>query len=354
MRPITSLDVYRHFHAVATMSGAGTMMDGITAARPPAPGKPSAATSGPSAASLKATASGLSAAVRAARGDGELGSNALATGSRGTGGEARSVLLANPHFPWHGARRFWQSHLTVPGRLDVSGASLLGFPTVLIGHNRDLAWTHTVSTAATYGLYEVPLVPGDPTRYLVDGVPEPMRAHRVTVRVRAADGTEDYVERTLWETRYGPVIGTGPGGSPLPWTTRSAHVLRDANAATCVPSTAGSASAGPATPTAYAGSSPAPRACPGSTPLPPTAGAGPCTRTSRSYRTSPTTWPSAAPRRSASGCSPSAACPSSTEDAPTAPGAATPTPSNPDCSDPRGSPAWPATTTSSTPTTAPG
>lgn len=230
VRPITSLDVYRHFHAVATMSGAGTMMDGITGARPPAPGKPSAATSGPSAASLKATASGLSAAVRTARGDGELGSNALATGSRGTGGEARSVLLANPHFPWHGARRFWQSHLTVPGRLDVSGASLLGFPTVLIGHNRDLAWTHTVSTAATYGLYEVPLVPGDPTRYLVDGVPEPMRAHRVTVRVRAADGTEDTVERTLWETRYGPVIGAGPGGFPLPWTTRSAHVLRDANA----------------------------------------------------------------------------------------------------------------------------
>ncbi|MGX1123060.1 acyl-homoserine-lactone acylase [Streptomyces ambofaciens] len=230
VRPITPLDVYRHFHAVTTMSGSGTMMDGITGARPPAPGEPPAEASGPSAASLKATASGLSTAVRTARKDGELGSNALATGSRGTGGEARSVLLANPHFPWHGARRFWQSHLTLPGRLDVSGASLLGFPAVLIGHNHDLAWTHTVSTAATYGLYEVPLVPGDPTRYLVDGVPERMRAHRVTVRVRAADGTEDTVERTLWDTRYGPVIGSGPGGFPLPWTTRSAHVLRDANA----------------------------------------------------------------------------------------------------------------------------
>nr|ALV86871.1 Tlo25 [Streptomyces canus] len=230
VRAITPLDVYRHFHAVTTMSGSGTMMDGITGARPPAPGKPPAEASGPSAASVKATASGLSAAVRTARKDGELGSNALATGSRGTGGEARSVLLANPHFPWHGARRFWQSHLTLPGRLDVSGASLLGFPAVLIGHNHDLAWTHTVSTAATYGLYEVPLVPGDPTRYLVDGVPERMRAHRVAVRVRAADGTEDTVERTLWDTRYGPVIGSGPGGFPLPWTTRSAHVLRDANA----------------------------------------------------------------------------------------------------------------------------
>lgn len=230
VRPITALDVYRHFHAVATMSGAGTMMDGITAARPPTPGTPATAASGRPATSLEATASGLSAAVRTARGDGELGSNALATGSRGTGGDAHAVLLANPHFPWHGARRFWQSHLTIPGRLDVSGASLLGFPTVLIGHNHDLAWTHTVSTAATYGLYEVPLVPGDPTRYLVDGKPEPMRAHRVTVRVRAADGTQDTVQRTLWETRYGPVISTGPGGFPLPWTARSAHVLRDANA----------------------------------------------------------------------------------------------------------------------------
>ncbi|MEV6424325.1 penicillin acylase family protein [Streptomyces sp. NPDC051662] len=222
VRPIAPIDVYRHIHAVTTMSGAGSFMDGIAGARPPAG-------DGPVPAPPAEAAAGLDAAIRAARGDGEMGSNALGIGADGTSG-SRGVLLANPHFPWHGVRRFWQSHLTIPGRLDVSGASLLGFPAVLIGHNHNVAWTHTVSTATTYGLYEVPLVPGEPTRYLVDGVPEAMKSHRVQVRVREKDGTTGTVERTLWETRYGPVIGAGPGGFPLPWGNGTAFTLRDANA----------------------------------------------------------------------------------------------------------------------------
>ncbi|WP_447040845.1 penicillin acylase family protein [Streptomyces sp. DSM 118878] len=221
VRPIATIDVYRQIHAVTTMSGSGIFMDGITGARPPAE-------SGATPRRPADAAAGLAAAVRAARGEGEMGSNALAIGAEGTRA-GRGVLLANPHFPWQGMRRLWQSHLTIPGRLDVSGASLLGFPAVMIGHNHDVAWTHTVSTASTYGLYEVPLVPGDPTRYLVDGVPEAMKSHRVRVRVREKDGTIRTVERTLWDSRYGPVLGAGPGGFPLPWSKDTAFTLRDAN-----------------------------------------------------------------------------------------------------------------------------
>jgi hypothetical protein len=39
--------------------------------------------------------------------------------------------------------------LTIPGRFDVAGASLLGMPFVQIGHTADAAWTHTVSTPVT-------------------------------------------------------------------------------------------------------------------------------------------------------------------------------------------------------------
>ena len=73
------------------------------------------------------------------------------------------MLLGNPHYPWQAGRRFWQSQLTIPGRLDVAGASLLGMPFVQIGHTADAAWTHTVSTPVTFGLFEVPLKAGDPT-----------------------------------------------------------------------------------------------------------------------------------------------------------------------------------------------
>jgi acyl-homoserine-lactone acylase len=156
-----------------------------------------------------------------------MGSNAIAIGSAATANR-RGLMLGNPHFPWHGARRFWQSQLTVPGRLDVSGASLLGMPMVQIGFNRDIAWSHTVSTMTTFGFYEVRLVPGTPTTYLVDGRPEPMTSRRVAVQVRNADGSISTVERTLYSTRYGPVLSP-LFGLPLTWTATSAYTLRDAN-----------------------------------------------------------------------------------------------------------------------------
>ncbi|MET8013976.1 penicillin acylase family protein [Streptomyces sp. NPDC005271] len=269
VRPITPLDVYRHVYAISTGSGSGVVMDGIARAQPPTATGATAASRGADARSTKSTdarstdarstgarsagakstgakstgarstdakstgakntGAKLNAAIRRARDDGRLGSNAIGVGADGTTSGRGGVLLANPHYPWHGPARLWQSQLTIPGRVNVSGASLLGFPGVLIGHNADVAWSHTVSTAATYGLYEVALIPGKPTHYLVDGKPEKMTSHRVRVRARQADGSTKVITRTLWNTRYGPVIDTGPGGVPLPWA-RTAHTIRDANA----------------------------------------------------------------------------------------------------------------------------
>ena len=58
------------------------------------------------------------------------------------------MVLGNPHFPWDGSERFFESQLTIPGKVNVSGASLFGVPVdQLIGHTDNLAWSHTVSTA---------------------------------------------------------------------------------------------------------------------------------------------------------------------------------------------------------------
>ena len=219
VRPITELDVYRHMHAIATVSGAGSAIDGIVGAQPPTAAAARDTGAGPSAARMVR-------ALRADRQDQGLGSNAIAVGKRGTA-SGGSVLLGNPHYPWQGARRFWQSQLTIPGKLNVSGASLLGLPVVAIGHNENVAWSHTVATAATFGLHEVPVVPGDPTSYYVDGKPERMRSAGISVPVRRADGTTGTVRRTLWSTRYGPVVNAGPG-VPLPWGA-TAYSLDDPN-----------------------------------------------------------------------------------------------------------------------------
>ncbi|GIG90337.1 penicillin acylase family protein [Plantactinospora endophytica] len=220
VRPITELDVYRYVYGFTVSAGSGSVIDGLVSAQPPAPGGTATPASAPAAAGP--------GSIWAGQARNDLGSNGIAIGSAGTAGAARSVLLGNPHYPWQGIRRFWQSQLTIPGRFDVSGAGLLGFPAVMIGHNRDVAWTHTVAVPATFGLFELPVDPTDPTRYLVDGVAEPMTSRQVTVQVRQADGSLAPVTRTLWSTRLGPVL-SGVPGRPLPWGA-TVHTFRDANA----------------------------------------------------------------------------------------------------------------------------
>lgn len=210
VRPISDKDVYRHFYSVFTYGGAGQVMDAIAGAVPPPAGTPAAppTDAGAAVARFQEAAAGR-----------DMGSNAIAVGSAGTA-NGKGLLLGNPHFPWHGARRFWQTQLTVPGRLDVSGASLLGLPLVQIGFNSDVAWSHTVSTAATFGVFQLSLVPGDPTSYLVDGRPE-----RMTTRtVRVGDQT-----RTLYSTRYGPVLSDIFGIPGTQWTSATAFAFSDAN-----------------------------------------------------------------------------------------------------------------------------
>lgn len=216
VRPITERDFYRHYYAIAITGGQGVVTEGLFTA-PPSGATPAPGTGGQ-----------LSAKVAQALNGSGLGSNGIAVGSDSTKAGQGSVLLGNPHYPWQAGRRFWQSQLTIPGRLDVAGASLLGMPFVQIGHTADAAWTHTVSTPVTFGLFEVPLEAGDPTTYLVDGRPEKMTSADVTVQVRQADGSLKPVRQTFWSTRYGPVLGDFQG-IPLPWTAKSAFAVRDAN-----------------------------------------------------------------------------------------------------------------------------
>ncbi|WP_031470157.1 penicillin acylase family protein [Sciscionella sediminilitoris] len=214
LRPISDLDVYTHAYALAVVTGSGAAAEGMIGAAPPSGAVESAVPS----------AGKLVAAARARAAEHDLGSNAIAAGSGGTKPGVRSALLGNPHYPWRGPRRFWQAQLTIPGKFNASGASLLGMPIVMIGHNAEVAWSHTVSTATTFGLFQNPTVPGDPTSYLVDGKPEKMTTTRISVPL--AGGAP--VTKTIYGTRYGPVITSGPSGVPLPWSG-NVFSLRDAN-----------------------------------------------------------------------------------------------------------------------------
>ncbi|MET9503793.1 penicillin acylase family protein [Streptomyces sp. NPDC006622] len=216
VRPVTTLDVAARGYALAVLGGQGRAVDGITAAQPPAAA---------SDAVLDPARTARAAAELLAADSADMGSNAVAFGGATTA-NGRGLLLGNPHYPWQGGRRFWQSQQTIPGELDVAGASLLGTPTVSIGHNAHVAWSHTVATGVPLNLHQLTLDPADPTVYLVDGAPARMTKRAVTVAVRG--GTP--VTRTQWWTRYGPVVTSLGSGLPLPWTSTTAYALNDPNA----------------------------------------------------------------------------------------------------------------------------
>jgi len=155
----------------------------------------------------------------------DRGSNAVAVGSERSF-NGRGMLLANPHFPWVGGMRFYQMHLTIPGKLDVMGAALPGLPMINIGFNQHLAWTHTVDSSKHFTLYRLQLDPKDPTRYLLDGQSVPMHKQAVTVQVKQADGQVVPVTKDIYSSQFGPIV-QWPG--KLDWDHQYAYSLRDAN-----------------------------------------------------------------------------------------------------------------------------
>jgi len=155
----------------------------------------------------------------------DRGSNAVAVGSERSF-NGRGMLLANPHFPWVGGMRFYQMHLTIPGKLDVMGAALPGLPMINIGFNQHLAWTHTVDSSKHFTLYRLQLDPKDPTRYLLDGESKPLHKQTLTVKVKQPDGQTTQVEHVVYSSEFGPVV-QWPG--KLDWDAHYAYSLRDAN-----------------------------------------------------------------------------------------------------------------------------
>ena len=224
VRPITILDAYLRIYQLIELFGQGSDIAGISGAQPPTGGTTNAVRPAADRSASAELAAGQSAVVPAG-----IGSNAIAIGSAGTRDHLHGMLLGNPHFLWSGPERFYQVQLTIPGVLNVEGATFYGMPLVVVGFTSTMAWSATTPTAFSYTLYQLTLVPGHPTEYVFNGRPAQMTSRPVTIELPSADGKLTPFRRTLWFTRYGPVID-GLGHMPLPWTARTAFAIADANA----------------------------------------------------------------------------------------------------------------------------
>ncbi|HEX4340486.1 MAG TPA: acylase [Polyangiaceae bacterium] len=208
-RPLTADDLFAYYYWLAQLGSADPLFDYIGAAAPPTADAPST--------------QNLRALPRL--GPRSLGSNGWALGSDKTE-TGKGLLLANPHFPWEGNRKFYESQITVPGVVNVYGASLLGSPVINIGFNENVAWTHTVTTARHFTLYKLTLADGDPTSYMYDGKSRAMTSKKFTIDVLQPDGSTASVDRTLYSSHYGPIVAVDPLGG---WTKDTTYSFRNAN-----------------------------------------------------------------------------------------------------------------------------
>ena len=212
VQPITTTDLYAYLNDVLLFASSGFWRDPIATAQPPQP-----------ASTEPTTTSGVGAAGLVNMKP-ELASNGWAVGSA-LSAHGGGMLLANPHFPWEGEKRLWESQLTLTtGELNVYGVSLSGVPGVLIGFNDAVAWTHTVSAGYRMTLYELTLAPGDPTSYVYGDTTKAMTSTDITIDVKQADGSVAPQTRTMWSSHYGPMLNL-----PFGWTTDKAYTMRDAN-----------------------------------------------------------------------------------------------------------------------------
>jgi acyl-homoserine-lactone acylase len=99
-----------------------------------------------------------------------------------------------------------------------------------------VAWTHTVSPANRFSLYELTLNPKNPLQYDYDGEWRDIVAEEVEIKVMLDDGSLETRSHTFYTSHYGPILNLG-GVSELfdGWPINGTKIIismRDANLTT--------------------------------------------------------------------------------------------------------------------------
>ena len=194
-------------------SGAATWRMTPSALPPPGP---------PDAAALR-IAQGLSAfapgrlLADAARADepASMASNNWAVSPKHTAA-GHALLAGDPHLDLSLPSIWYEAHLVVPGTLDAYGVTIPGAPAIVIGFNRDVAWTFTNTGADVMDFYRERVDdPSRPTRYRLDDTWRPLERRIERYRGR---GGETIATDTVYFTHRGPLRRSGDDWLSMRWT----------------------------------------------------------------------------------------------------------------------------------------
>jgi penicillin amidase len=131
-------------------------------------------------------------------------------------------ILANDMHLGMGAPSIWyQNHLAVAGRFEVTGVIFPGVPGVIVGHNGHIAWGVTNVGADVQDLYLERRHPDDPARFEYQGEWYQAVVERHEIRVK---GQAEPVPFDVYLTRHGPLVSEVVDGLTVPASLRwTAH-----------------------------------------------------------------------------------------------------------------------------------
>jgi penicillin amidase len=144
-----------------------------------------------------------------------LGSNNWAVSpSRSASGHA--LLAGDPHLELSLPSVWYETHLVVPGALDAYGVTFPGAPSIVIGFNRDAAWTFTNTDGDVLDRWiETVDDPASPARYMLNGAWRPLRLEPTTYRDKS--GVVIATDTIRW-THRGPMQNVGGRWISMRWT----------------------------------------------------------------------------------------------------------------------------------------
>ena len=137
-----------------------------------------------------------------------------------------ALLAGDPHLDLTLPSIWYEAHLVVPGVLDVAGVTIPGSGAIVIGFNRDVAWTLTNSGADVLDLYAEQVDDRvTPTRYRLDGE---WRALESRIERYVGRGGDTIATDTLYFTHRGPMRRVRGQWLSMRWTVLEAGTEIDA------------------------------------------------------------------------------------------------------------------------------
>lgn len=125
----------------------------------------------------------------------------------------KPMICSDPHLGFKIPSIWYTAHLSVKGQ-NVAGVTFPGSPTVVIGHNDDIAWGITNMQADAVDFYIETTDPKHPDRYIHQGQWQEIKRTVEMIPVRGAEPYRLVVESTV----HGPIIDKQSQVVSLCWT----------------------------------------------------------------------------------------------------------------------------------------